>query len=132
VETQDFDKRCSPYDDPSALETAFYILTGYVVITYMYFSLLSFSDITSMLDSGDPGRLGTHIYVFTVESQEPVGARHTSCTQLLWKPHGPCGEDAPIYLVTFETRDSWGQGTLHICSYCGNPAIRAGKARTFK
>jgi hypothetical protein len=59
--------------------------------------------ITSMLVPGDPGRLGTPIYVFTVESPQPVRARHTSCTQLLWKPHDPSREDTPIYLVTFET-----------------------------
>jgi hypothetical protein len=58
---------------------------------------------TSMLVPGDPGCLGTHIYVFTVESQQPVGARHTSYTQLLWKPRGPSREDTRIYLVTFET-----------------------------
>jgi hypothetical protein len=56
-----------------------------------------------MLVHGDPGSIGIHIYVFTVESQQPVGARHTSCTQLLWKPHGPSREVTPIYLVTFET-----------------------------
>jgi hypothetical protein len=56
-----------------------------------------------MLVPGDPGGIGIHIYVFTVESQEPMGARHTSYTQLLWKPHGPSREDTPIFLVTFET-----------------------------
>jgi hypothetical protein len=56
-----------------------------------------------MLVPGDPGGLGTPIYVFAVESPQPVGARHTSCTQLLWKPHDPSREDTPIYLVTFET-----------------------------
>jgi hypothetical protein len=56
-----------------------------------------------MLLPGDPGSIGIHIYVFTVEFQQPVGARHTSCTQLLWKPHGLSREDTPIYLVTFET-----------------------------
>jgi hypothetical protein len=58
---------------------------------------------TSLLVPGDPGRLGTHIYVITVESPEPVGARHASCTQLLWKPHDPSTKDTPIYLFTFET-----------------------------
>jgi hypothetical protein len=48
---------------------------------------------------GGPGSIGIQIYVFTVESQQPMGARHTSCTQLLWKPHGPSREDTPIYLV---------------------------------
>jgi hypothetical protein len=42
-----------------------------------------------MLLPGDPGSIGTRIYVFNVESQQPVGARHTSCTQLLWKPRDP-------------------------------------------
>jgi hypothetical protein len=51
-----------------------------------------------MLVPGDPGSIGLHVYVFTVESQQPVGARHTSCTQLLWKPHGPSRQDTPIYL----------------------------------
>jgi hypothetical protein len=58
---------------------------------------------TSMLVPGHPGRLGAHIHIFTVEFQQPVGARHTSCTQLLWKPHDPSREDTLIYLVTFET-----------------------------
>jgi hypothetical protein len=56
-----------------------------------------------MLVPGDLGSIRIHIYVFTVESQQPVGARHTSYKQLLWKPHGPSREDTPIYLVTFET-----------------------------
>jgi hypothetical protein len=56
-----------------------------------------------MVVPGDPGSIGIHIYVFTVESQQPVGARHTSCTQLLWKLHGPSREDTHIYSVTFET-----------------------------
>jgi hypothetical protein len=56
-----------------------------------------------MLVPGDPGSIVIHIYVFAVESQQPVGERHTSCTRLLWKPHGPSREDTPIYLVTFET-----------------------------
>jgi hypothetical protein len=58
---------------------------------------------TSMLVPGDPGRLGTHVYVFTVESPQPMGARHTSCTPLLWKPHDTSRGDTTIYLVTFET-----------------------------
>jgi hypothetical protein len=57
---------------------------------------------TSLLAPGDPGGLGTPIYVFTVESPQPVGARQTSCTKLLWKPHDPSREGTPIYLVTFE------------------------------
>jgi hypothetical protein len=52
---------------------------------------------------GDPGGLGTPIYVFTVVFPQPVGAKHTSCTQLLWKPHDPSREDTHIYLVIFET-----------------------------
>jgi hypothetical protein len=59
--------------------------------------------VTSMLLPGDPGRLGTPIYVFTGESPQPVGARHTSLTPLLWKPHDRSREDTPLYLVTFET-----------------------------
>jgi hypothetical protein len=101
-----------------------------------------------MLGPGDPGRLGTPIYVFTVESPQPVGARHTSCTHLLWKTRDPSREDTHLYLVTFETsqpelgrrthllsylRNSrpTGQGTVHVNSYCGNPANWAGKAQTF-
>jgi hypothetical protein len=56
-----------------------------------------------MLVPGNLGSIGIHIYVFTVESQQLVGARHTSCTHLLWKPHGPSRKDTPIDLVTFET-----------------------------
>jgi hypothetical protein len=36
--------------------------------------------VTSMPVPSDTGRLGTPIYVFTVEFPQPVGARHTSCT----------------------------------------------------
>jgi hypothetical protein len=35
-----------------------------------------------------------------------MGARHTSCTHLLWKPRGPSKEGVPVYLVTFETSRS--------------------------
>jgi hypothetical protein len=119
-----------------------------------------------MVVPGDQGRLGTPIYVFTVESAQTLGPRHASCTQLLWKPHDPSREDTPIYLVTFETsrpvgarntsctqlvRKSRnpsregahiylvtfvtsrpvGQGTLYVRSYCGKPAIQAGKAHLF-
>jgi hypothetical protein len=56
-----------------------------------------------MLVPGDLGSIGIHIYVFTVESQQPVGARHTSRSQLVWKTHGPSREDTLIYLATFET-----------------------------
>jgi hypothetical protein len=58
---------------------------------------------TSMMMPGDPGRLGTPICISTVESPQPVGARHTACTHLLWKPHNPSREVTPIYLVIFET-----------------------------
>jgi hypothetical protein len=56
-----------------------------------------------MLVPGDPSRLGTPTYVFTVETPQPVRARHTTCTQLLWEPHDPSRENTPVYLVTFET-----------------------------
>jgi hypothetical protein len=56
-----------------------------------------------MLVPGDLGRLGTPVYVFTVESLQPVRARHTACMLLLWKPHDPSREDTPLYLVIFET-----------------------------
>jgi hypothetical protein len=55
-----------------------------------------------MLVPGYPGSKRIHIYEFTVEFQQPLGARHTECTQLLWKPHGTSREDTPISLVTFE------------------------------
>jgi hypothetical protein len=55
-----------------------------------------------MLVPGDPHGIGIHIYISTVESQQPVAARHTSWKQLLWKPHCPSREDTSIYLVTFE------------------------------
>jgi hypothetical protein len=58
----------------------------------LYFRL--YFNITSMMVPGDPGRLGTAIYVFTVDN-------------------------------------SWGQNTLHVCSYCGNPATPAGKKHPF-
>jgi hypothetical protein len=56
-----------------------------------------------MLVPCDPGSIGIHIYAFTVESQQPVGARHTSCMQLLWKPHGHRRQGTHIEVVTVET-----------------------------
>jgi hypothetical protein len=143
-------------------------MIGIVAILTVYPLYVPFrnSVIPSMLVPGDPGRLGTPIYVFTMESPQPVGARNTSCAPLLWKPHDPSRQDtplyfvtfetsrllgarntsckqllwkprdpsrqgAPIYLVTFETSRPMGQGTVHVSSYCGNPAIRAGKAHPF-
>jgi hypothetical protein len=35
--------------------------------------------------------------------RKPVAARHTSCTQLLWKPRGPSREGKHVYLTTFAT-----------------------------
>jgi hypothetical protein len=87
-----------------------------------------------MLLIGEPGSIGIHIYIFSVESQQPVGARHTECTQLLWKTHGPSREDTHIYLVTFETSRLVGANNTvtvetpragqvrhaHVSSYRGN------------
>jgi hypothetical protein len=80
---------------------------------------------TSMLVPGDPGSTGIHIYVFTVESQQPMGARHTSCMQLLWKPHGPSREDTPIYLVTFETSRLVGPGNTSCTQLLCEPRNRS-------
>jgi hypothetical protein len=109
----------------SYLKTVF-VLDRVATVSHQYFY-----NITSLLVPGDPGRLGTHICVFTVESPPPVVARHFSCIQLLWKPHDPSKEGAPIYLVTFETSWPMSRGTVHVSSYCGNSAIRAGKAHAF-
>jgi hypothetical protein len=64
-----------------------------------------------MLVAGDPGRLGTPIYIFAVESPQLVGARHTSCTQLLWKPRDPGRQSRIISVVTAEPGDVGRQGT---------------------
>jgi hypothetical protein len=90
-----------------------------------------------VLEPGDPGSIEIHIYVFTLESQQLVGARHTSCTQLLRKPHGPSREDTHIYVVTVETsrlvgaKEHYMYGVpvetprsgearhAHLSSYCG-------------
>jgi hypothetical protein len=68
-----------------------------VIYLKLYFN------ITSMLVPGYPGTQGTSMYLFTVESLQPVSAMHTSCTQLLWKPRDSSREQTPIYLVAFET-----------------------------
>jgi hypothetical protein len=60
-------------------------------------------EITSMQVPGDRGSIGKHIYVFTVESPQPVEARHHSCSPC-------CGKQF---------------------SCCGNPATLAGKAHIF-
>jgi hypothetical protein len=45
--------------------------------------MLVWNFITSLLVPVDAGRIGTNIYVITVETSQPVEARYTSCTQLL-------------------------------------------------
>jgi hypothetical protein len=55
-----------------------------------------------MLVPGYPGTLGTTMYLFTVESLQPVWAMHTSCTQFLWKPRDSSREQTPICLVAVE------------------------------
>jgi hypothetical protein len=80
-----------------------------------------------MLVTGYPGSIWTHIYIFAVESQQPVGATHTSCTQLLWKPHVPIMEDTPIYLLTFENSHPWGKE--HFMYAVTEETPRSGQAR---
>jgi hypothetical protein len=109
--------------------TQIYYRQDYVILTHKP-SLNFYSHWYA--DPSDPGSVGIHTYVFTVESQQLLGARHTSCTQLLWKPHGHSKEDTIIYLVNLKPRESWGQGTLHVRNYWGIPTIWAAKARTFK
>jgi hypothetical protein len=75
---------------------------------------------TSLLVPGDAGRLGTPIYTVTMETLRPVEARHTSCTQLLWKPCDPGTKGTPIYVVTVETSRCMQWRHTHLCSYPGN------------
>jgi hypothetical protein len=97
-----------------------------------------------MLVPGNPGKLGTPIYVFTVESPQPVRARHTSCMQLLWKPNDLPGKthaftyyiwNLPtrgvkehfMYAVTVETlRPEQGRRT-HLLSYHWNVMIHGAR-----
>jgi hypothetical protein len=62
----------------------------------------------------DPSREDTPIYLVTFETTRLVGARNTSCTQLLWITCNPSRK-----------------GTLDVRSYCGKTAIQAGKAHVF-
>jgi hypothetical protein len=73
-----------------------------------------------MLVPGDLGRLGTPIYVFTVESPQPVGPRHTSCKLLLRKPRDPGRQGTHISVVTTETSPCGQARHTHLRSYCGN------------
>jgi hypothetical protein len=61
-------------------------------LQYLRLCFKLYFNITSMLVPGDPRRLGTPIYVFTVESPQPVGARHTSYRHLLWKHRDRVGK----------------------------------------
>jgi hypothetical protein len=36
-----------------------------------------------------------------------------------------------IYVFAWNPSNPWGQGTLHVCSYCGKPTARAGKTHPF-
>jgi hypothetical protein len=104
----------------------------------LQFSLESFilpfnvNNKTSMLVPCEPGSIGIHIYVFTVESQQREGARKTSGTQLLWKTRDPGREDTHIYLVTFENSRLVGARNSSYSQLRGNRAIRAGKVHIFK
>jgi hypothetical protein len=81
-----------------------------------------------MLVPGEQGSRGIHTYVFTVESQQTVGARHTSCTQLLWKPQDPSREDTHIYLITFEKSRYLG-AKEHFMYPVTVETLRSGQAR---
>jgi hypothetical protein len=63
----------------------------------------TFQLFTSPPVPGDLGKLGTHIYVVTLETPRVVEAKNTSCTQLLWKPRDPGGQGTLIYVITMET-----------------------------
>jgi hypothetical protein len=56
-----------------------------------------------VLEPGDQGTIGIHIYVFNVEYQQPVGGKAHFMYAVTVKPHGPGREDTPIYIVIFET-----------------------------
>jgi hypothetical protein len=55
----------------------------------------------------DTGGLGTAIYLFILESPQPVGEINTSGKQLLWKPHDPNKEGPPFTYLTLKFRDPW-------------------------
>jgi hypothetical protein len=69
---------------------------------------------------GDPGRLGTPIYIFTDETPRPVEARHNSCTQLLWKRRDLGRQGTLTSVVTAETSRCGQAGHTHLLSYRGN------------
>jgi hypothetical protein len=85
-----------------------------------------------MLVAGDADSRGINIYIFPLESQQPVGARRTECRQLLWKPHGPSREDTPIYLVTFETSQLVGARHTSHKHLLWKPRHPGRQGRTFK
>jgi hypothetical protein len=83
------------------------------------------------VETHDPSRESTPLYLVTFETSRPMGARNTSYKHLLRRPRNPGRKGTPTYLVTLKTRDPGGQKTLHVRSYCRNTAIRADKAHLF-
>lgn len=75
---------------------------------------------TSLLVPIHVGRLGTNIYVVTVETSQPVEARYASCTQLLWKPRDQGRQGTTICVVTVETSRRWQTRHAHLHSYRTN------------
>ena len=75
---------------------------------------------TCLLAPVDAGRLGTNIYVVTVETSQPVEARYTSRTRLLWKPRDQGRQGTTICVVTVETSRRWQARHAHLRSYRGN------------
>jgi hypothetical protein len=68
----------------------------------------------------NPGRLGTSIYIVTLEISRPVEARHTSCTQLVCKPRDPSRQGTAVYVVTSETSRCGQARHTHLRSSRGN------------
>lgn len=66
--------------------------------------------------SGNPSRLGTLIYIDTVETSRPVHARHTHVLYFVTAVNPkPDRQNTPIYMVTMETSDlGWKATLIHV------------------
>jgi hypothetical protein len=73
-----------------------------------------------MLVPGDPGSIGIHIYIFTVESPRPEQGRHAHLLSYIWNLATLGGDEHFIYTVTVETPRSRQARHAHLSSYHGN------------
>ena len=95
--------------------------------------------LTSLLITGDTGKLGTLMYEVTVKTSSPGQVRHIHVLKHCEKLATPSRLGTLIYVLTVETSRRGQAGHTHLCSYrenlknmCTSPPVRRRVPSGFK